>query len=402
MMYGILAVALIFIFANLPKYIRKQLTEQIADKSSKAKENLQTSQLNFLTKIEWLRFYPLKKILLGAIWLVCLFYAVRGVFVTINNPRGIFIFLTALFWFITIFTARKIWRYIKLSYHCVPVLNHIKTKEDLKESLQGECFEKVMFQNSLLQKYFHVLISENWVVMDGRLFSRNEIKKIYYLHKGPIRNYEQVKFIYSNGEEYPFPGSNKWHEDELRQTEVSNLLHKICPVVIEKAEDINIESKKKDKSIIYWNMNYEGKFRRTLWMIPFVIILCILLPLCLGSSWIIYDIIMIAVLVWQLWYTYKKMKLEEKNSNEIDENNNKKYTIAMKNIHMYNYLLAIKDETHIYKAIIEAVPDENDSMMIWLDDFNFPQAEIEDIKKEIELYFKARNINCIFRTGKRV
>ena len=48
----------------------------------------------------------------------------------------------------------------------------------------------------------------------------------------------------------------------------------------------------------------------------------------------------------------------------------------MKNIHMYNYLLAIKDETHIYKAIIEAVPDENDSMMIGLDDFNFPQEEM--------------------------
>ena len=102
---------------------------------------------------------------------------------TINDPRGTFIFLSALFWFITIFTARKIWRYIQLSYHCVPVLSHIKTKEELKESLQGECFEKVMFQNSLLQKYFHVLISENWVVMDGRLFSRNEIKKyIIYIN----------------------------------------------------------------------------------------------------------------------------------------------------------------------------------------------------------------------------
>lgn len=80
--------------ANLPQYIRKQLTEKIADESSKAKENLQTSQLNFLTKIEWLKFYPLKKILLGVIWLVCLFYAVRGVFMTINDPRGVFIFLT--------------------------------------------------------------------------------------------------------------------------------------------------------------------------------------------------------------------------------------------------------------------------------------------------------------------
>lgn len=400
MMYGIIAVALIFILANLPQYIRKQLTEKIADESSKAKENLQTSQLNFLTKIEWLRFFPLKKILLGVIWLFCLFYAVRGVFMTINDPRGIFIFLTVLFWLITIFTARKIWRYIKLSYHCVPVLNHIKTKEELKESLQGECFEKVLFEHNILRKYFPVLISENWVVMNGRLFPRHGVEKIYYLHESPVWNYEQIRFIYFNGEEYLSP-SDKQTADELRQTEISNLLHKICPVVIEKAEQKTNTSNKKDKSIIYWNMNYKGKFRRTLWMIPFVIILCILLPLCLGSSWIIYDIIMVVILIWQLWYTYNKMKFEEKNLNETDENNNKKYTIAMKNVHMYDYLLAIKDETHIYKAIIEAVPDENDSMMIWLDDFNFPQAEIEDIKKEIELYFKARNITCIFKAGKR-
>ena len=96
------------------------------------------------------------------------------------------------------------------------------------------------------------------------------------------------------------------------------------------------------------------------------------------------------------------MKIEETTVNVTKENSNKKYTIAMKNVHMYNYLLAIRDETHIYKAIIEAVPDEKESMMIWLDDFNFPQEEIEGIKEEIELYFNARNINCIFKTGKRV
>ena len=56
MMYGIIAVALIFVFANLPQYIRKQLTEKIADESSKAKENLQTSQLNF-------SMYPLSYLL---------------------------------------------------------------------------------------------------------------------------------------------------------------------------------------------------------------------------------------------------------------------------------------------------------------------------------------------------
>ena len=79
----------------------------------------------------------------------------------------------------------KIWRYIKLSYHCVPVLNHIKTKEELKESLQGECFEKVLFEHNILRKYFPVLISENWVVMNGRLFPRHGVEKIILFTRKP-------------------------------------------------------------------------------------------------------------------------------------------------------------------------------------------------------------------------
>jgi hypothetical protein len=39
----------------------------------------------------------------------------------------------------------------------------------------------------------------------------------------------------------------------------------------------------------------------------------------------------------------------------------------------------------VTQAIIEAVPDENDSMMIGLGDFNFPQEEIEEIKNEITI-----------------
>ena len=45
-----------------------------------------------------------------------------------------------------------------------------QNKRRLKKISQGECFEKVMFQSSLLQKYFHVLISENWIVMDWTPF----------------------------------------------------------------------------------------------------------------------------------------------------------------------------------------------------------------------------------------
>ena len=73
---------------------------------------------------------------------------------------------------------------------------------------------------------------------------------------------------------------------------------------------------KKDKDIIYWRMNYKGKFKRTLWFIPIVIILCFLTPIFMGSYWPVYDIFMIAVLIGQLIYTYRKMKSEERSDEE--------------------------------------------------------------------------------------
>lgn len=323
MLYGVVAVVLFFILYNFPKCLRRRLMEQIANESNEAKNNLQSSNLNFLSRIEWLRYYPLKKLTFILLWLFCLYGAARGIFVTLNNPSKTFIFLTLLFWCITIFTAKKLWWYIKLPYHCIPVLNHIKTKEELKVSLQGECFEKVIFDHDILRKYFSVLISDHWVVIDGYLFPRSGIDKIYYLHGNQVRNYEQVKLIYSNGEKFCLP-SERISANEHRQNEISDLLHKISPVVLDTPEETSDVSNKKDKSIIYWNMNYKGKFKRTLWLIPLVVILCFLTPLFMGRFWLIYNIILVAILIWQLLYTYKMMKLEEKHKEINDDLINQK------------------------------------------------------------------------------
>ena len=76
---------------------------------------------------------------------------------------------------------------------------------------------------------------------------------------------------------------------------------------------------KKEKDMIYWKMNFKGKFRRTLWFIPIVIILCFLTPFFMDSYWPVYDILMVAVLIWQLIYTYRKMKSEERSDAEKQE-----------------------------------------------------------------------------------
>ncbi|MDY4671179.1 MAG: hypothetical protein SO415_14510 [Oliverpabstia sp.] len=306
----ILFIIILIVIVNTPSYIRKHLTQEIAAESCNYRDNHQLSEWNPLSKIEWLRLYPLKKVLFGIFWLVCLYISVRGIFLTVNNPRKTFIFLTVIFCAITLFTARKVWRYIRLPYHCIPVLNHIQTKEEIKEALQGECFEEVPFQHHWLQKYFKVLLSQNWAIIDGYLISRKAVKKIYFLHEDPVVNYIQIKFVYFNGEEFCLP-SEKFYTDEKRENEVSAFLHKISQEVIEKADEENL-SRKKDKSVVYWNMNYKGKFRRTLWFIPVVIILCFLTPYFMGRFWFVYDIILVAVLIGQLWYTYNMKKVEEK------------------------------------------------------------------------------------------
>lgn len=76
---------------------------------------------------------------------------------------------------------------------------------------------------------------------------------------------------------------------------------------------------KKDKDIIYWRMNYKGKFKRTLWFIPIIFVLCFLTPFFMGSNWPAYDVLLVVVLIWQLIYTYRKMKTEERSDSENQE-----------------------------------------------------------------------------------
>lgn len=48
----IIILAFIFLAVNLPGYVRKNMMNLIAEESDDAKNNGQTSQLNFLSKIE--------------------------------------------------------------------------------------------------------------------------------------------------------------------------------------------------------------------------------------------------------------------------------------------------------------------------------------------------------------
>lgn len=66
-----------------------------------------------------------------------------------------------------------------------------------------------------------------------------------------------------------------------------------------------------DRHFVYWKLNAKEKFQRTMYMIPFVVILCFLTPFFMREKWVISDITLIVLLVWQLIDTYIKMRKEK-------------------------------------------------------------------------------------------
>ena len=61
-MYTLIFLAILVFLVNLPDYVKKHLTQKIAVESCEARDNFQLAQWNPITKREWLRLYPLKKV----------------------------------------------------------------------------------------------------------------------------------------------------------------------------------------------------------------------------------------------------------------------------------------------------------------------------------------------------
>lgn len=77
------------------------------------------------------------------------------------------------------------------------------------------------------------------------------------------------------------------------------------------------------------------------------------------------------------------------------------YTFKIRrNVFMYNHVLTVSDEQKNYEAIIESAPTREETMVIWLDDFDFSKNEVEIVREEMIKWFATQNIKCIFYEGK--
>ena len=78
-----------------------------------------------------------------------------------------------------------------------------------------------------------------------------------------------------------------------------------------------------------------------------------------------------------------------------------KYTFSLRrNVFMYNHVLTITDGSSYWEAIIESYPGKDRTLLIWLQDFGFPESETEAIKAEMTQWFAQQNETCLFYAGK--
>lgn len=73
--------------------------------------------------------------------------------------------------------------------------------------------------------------------------------------------------------------------------------------------------KEKKKGLIaYWDLDYKGKLKRTLWMLPFAVILCFVFPFIIKNPVLAigFPIVTMITFIVQLLYTYIMWKKHEK------------------------------------------------------------------------------------------
>ena len=225
----------LFAFANIPSAVGRAITRRLVFQDSEI-EQTEAFIHRQLRRMEWVRFFPLKRVLAAGLWLFCPVMAIMGMLAFLREPEKTMPGMILLFLGVAVLTAKRTWRYVTTPCHCVPVLNKVLSKQEIEKLLQGEKFELVPFENADLQKYIPVLVSENWMFVEGFLISRKLLLGGTVLRDGVTsgginRKASRLVFFYLNGSQFQ---TRKTHLylDGKRYDELKNALGQISPVSI--------------------------------------------------------------------------------------------------------------------------------------------------------------------------
>ncbi len=201
--YMTLIVGGLFAFANIPPAISRAITKGLVSQNSDLEE-AQSFSKRQLRRMEWVCFFPLKRALAACIWLTCPIIAIMGSIAFQRESEAGLLGIILLLLTVAALTARKAWRYVTTPCHCVPVLNKAFSKQNIEQLLQGEIFEQFPFADEDLQTYMPVLVSENWIFVEGLLISRKlllrgTVRRDVVTSGGINRKASRLVFSYLNG-----------------------------------------------------------------------------------------------------------------------------------------------------------------------------------------------------------
>ena len=125
--------------------------------------------------IEWIHFYPLKKLLILGLWSFGVVLILAGIWGTVSGKVEMdgenFLVICSIAVLAAAF-FKKMKRYVFTPYRSLPALNQILEKDQLEQLLDGECFESIPFKDDAMKRYLDIYRSQNWMVIGGTLLSK--------------------------------------------------------------------------------------------------------------------------------------------------------------------------------------------------------------------------------------
>ena len=184
--------AFLFGIAWIPQFLNQWITRRLlCDKPMSGKQQAQI--------IEWIHFYPLKKLLILGLWGFGVVLVLRGFWVTaagkIEMDGELFLFLLGIA-VLVVALFQKMRRYVCTPYRSIPVLNQILSKKQLEQLLDGEHFESIEFEDDAMKKYLEIYRSQNWMLIGGKLISK---KLALWVTVDRSKNDTLLKILYLNG-----------------------------------------------------------------------------------------------------------------------------------------------------------------------------------------------------------
>ena len=184
--------AFLFGIAWIPQILNQWVSRLLLrEKAMSGKQKMQI--------IQWIHFYPLKKLLILGIWGFGVVLVLRGIWVTatgqLEMDGNLFLFLLVVA-VLVVALFQKMRRYICTSYPNLPLLNQILSKKQLEQLLEGEHFEPIVFEDAAMKQYLEIYRSQNWMLIGGKLLSK---KLALWVTMNRSRNDTSLNVLYLNG-----------------------------------------------------------------------------------------------------------------------------------------------------------------------------------------------------------